>query len=212
MKFAAGYANRLILEPGQMVSGFVDGGNTLGSAQESTLELASGSSTGVLAGVYFNFEQIVVDPGASWDIIGTQHPDCGLVTLDQQRHAVRWRRTDQRGVPGRQRHLPGAGHGSTFWCDKGTIGSGQTIAFSSHSGQIDVNAADFSGIIGHPETGDTILVDRYRQRRLMHDILFNGDTLDLVESNHSHIDLTFNQDYSAGRVLRSRPKIAEATR
>ena len=76
-KFAAGFANRLILDPGELVNGFVNGGNTIGSAEQSTLELASGASTGVLSGVYFNFEQIVVDPGASWDITGTHTLSAG---------------------------------------------------------------------------------------------------------------------------------------
>src|SRR4029079_3381790 len=36
VKFSAGYDNRLVLTPGQVISGFVDGGNTIGATHQST--------------------------------------------------------------------------------------------------------------------------------------------------------------------------------
>jgi hypothetical protein len=68
----AGSPNRVIVDPGAVFSGTVDGGNTIGASIVSTLELAAGSGT--LAGVgasFVNFGGITFDPGAAWDIGGS---------------------------------------------------------------------------------------------------------------------------------------------
>src|SRR5262249_46963209 len=124
-----------------------------GSAQQSTLELASGASTGILSGIYIRFEQIVVDQGASWDITGTHTLTPGY-TLTNNGTLF------DGGALTNGAYLTGTGKvviesGSTL-VDTGTIGSGQTISFATHNGELDVNAADFSGVIGQFETGDTI--------------------------------------------------------
>ena len=64
----SGSDNRLIVDPGAVFTGKVDGGT--GS---NTLELAQGSTKGVLSGFgaeYENFDTITVDPNASWKISG----------------------------------------------------------------------------------------------------------------------------------------------
>ena len=71
---AAGATNRLVIDPGAVFIGTVNGGNTIGAASISTLELASGASAGTVNGVggqYVNFAQITLDAGAQWDIKGT---------------------------------------------------------------------------------------------------------------------------------------------
>jgi collagen type I/II/III/V/XI/XXIV/XXVII alpha len=71
--FDAGYANRLIDEPGAAFLGLVDGGNTIGAAYVSTLELASGTTAGTLSGIgtqFNNFGSIVFDAGGTWFIAG----------------------------------------------------------------------------------------------------------------------------------------------
>ncbi len=89
ISLAAGYANTVIVDPGAVFRGTVAGGNTLGSAVESTLELASGASAGTLAGLgtqVIDFAQIDVGAGATWtltsDAIGAGYVivDAGTLT------------------------------------------------------------------------------------------------------------------------------------
>jgi Hint domain len=68
---AAGFANRLVDDPGATFSGTVSGGNTVGSTIVSTLELASGASTGTLSGVgtqFIDFGQTTIDASAAWTL------------------------------------------------------------------------------------------------------------------------------------------------
>jgi hypothetical protein len=74
VQLAAGYANQLVLYPHAVLSGTVDGGNAIGATAVSTLELASGASTGTLTGLgsrYTDFAQITIDAGAAWTVQGT---------------------------------------------------------------------------------------------------------------------------------------------
>jgi Hint domain len=67
IKFAAGYASRLIVDPGALFSGTVVGGS-------STLELASAASTGTLSGLgsqFTNFANVTVDSSAVWSVSGS---------------------------------------------------------------------------------------------------------------------------------------------
>ena len=71
VELAAGYANRLVLDPGAKFNGTVTGGNALGATAVSILELASGATAGTLTGLgtkYIDFAQIIIDPGASWTL------------------------------------------------------------------------------------------------------------------------------------------------
>ncbi len=71
MKFGAGYTGRLVIDPGAVFVGTVDGGNTIGAATVSTLELGSGAGT--LSGIgtqFINFGSIAFDQGADWFIEG----------------------------------------------------------------------------------------------------------------------------------------------
>ena len=65
---AAGYTNRVVVDPGAVFSGQVNGGGSL-----ATLELASGSSTGTLnpaSANFTNFSTLLLDSGSHWLIDG----------------------------------------------------------------------------------------------------------------------------------------------
>ena len=71
---ASGYANRVVVAPGAVFSGTVNGGNTIGATAVSTLELASAASTGTLNSIgsqFVGFGQVTVDSGANWALYGT---------------------------------------------------------------------------------------------------------------------------------------------
>ena len=71
VSFASGAGNRVVVDPGALFIGGVDGGNPIGSTYSSVLELAAGTVAGpsTLSGLgtqFVDFSQIVVDPGAYW--------------------------------------------------------------------------------------------------------------------------------------------------
>ena len=71
--FVAGYADRLVIDPNAVFGGTVSGGNAIGAAQISTLELASAGSAGTLSGLgtqFVDFAQVTVDAGAQWTFTG----------------------------------------------------------------------------------------------------------------------------------------------
>ena len=75
VSFGSGHTNRLVVSQGAAFTGGVDGGNTIGAASISTLELASGASAGTLAGLgtqFTHFAQVTLDAGAQWTLSGTQ--------------------------------------------------------------------------------------------------------------------------------------------
>jgi len=81
VKFAAGYADRVVLDPGAAFIGTVSGGNTIGAAAVSTLELASGASAGTLSGLgseFVDFGHVSVDTLASWVLTGTNTVASGV--------------------------------------------------------------------------------------------------------------------------------------
>lgn len=85
VQFSPGFTNRLIVAPGAVFSGTVDGGNVIGSSFVSTLELASAASAGTLAGIgtqFVDFGQITIDAGASWIFTGANTVAAGIGITD----------------------------------------------------------------------------------------------------------------------------------
>ncbi|MEA2727056.1 MAG: hypothetical protein QOF70_1531 [Acetobacteraceae bacterium] len=83
LRFDAGYANRLVVDPDAVFVGAVDGGDTIGASAVSTLELASGTSAGVLSGIgtqFINFGSIAFDSGADWVIAGNTSGLAGMIS------------------------------------------------------------------------------------------------------------------------------------
>ncbi|MBS0641670.1 MAG: Hint domain-containing protein, partial [Proteobacteria bacterium] len=81
----AGFAHRVVLDPGANVFGKIDGGNTIGAVIASTLELAAGAVTGTVSGIgtqIVDFARITVDSGASWVLGGTNTVPFGVTLTD----------------------------------------------------------------------------------------------------------------------------------
>lgn len=81
--FSAVYGNDLVVDPGAVFSGVVSGGNPIGSAAISTLELASGAFAGTLSGIgtqFLDFGSIVFDPGADWFVSGNTAGLAGTIS------------------------------------------------------------------------------------------------------------------------------------
>jgi hypothetical protein len=83
LSMSDGAANRLVVDPGAVFVGVVDGGNpVVTGAVTSTLELA-GAGPGLLAGLgsqIVDFGAIVFDPGADWTVSGTLAGLSGTIT------------------------------------------------------------------------------------------------------------------------------------
>ena len=74
-----------MLDPGADFGGVVDGGNPIGAAVASTLELAAGSGVGTLTGLganYIDFAQVTVDSGADWVLSGANTIANGMTLSD----------------------------------------------------------------------------------------------------------------------------------
>ena len=183
----AGYANRLIWQPGGAVSGAVDGGNAPGALDVTTLELASAASAGTLSGLgtqFFNIGSITVDAGAGWTLAGSN-------TLTAQATL------DIAGAIGNVGTLVNDGwiamHAGTFAA--GTIGGSGTIAFGTAPDEVLVLAGGTGNTIANMAEGQTIDLLGQTVTDLA---LLPGNTLRLSLSNSGTLDLKLDpkQDFT----------------
>ncbi len=73
ISLAAGFQNTVTATPGAAFEGLVDGGNTIGGGQLSTLVLESGTGNNLLSGLgtkFTNFAQVSIASGAVWAFTG----------------------------------------------------------------------------------------------------------------------------------------------
>ncbi|OYV61987.1 MAG: hypothetical protein B7Z71_03015 [Acidocella sp. 21-58-7] len=169
VKFASGFANRLIDNGGTFV-GVVDGGNSIGSSIVSTLELAAPGGTLTSNSNFSNFGSFQVDAGASWTIAngatianGQTVNDLGSLTIDGTlvNNGIILAPTGTLTVNANVYGTGGvfdvaAGTKLNF---TGTVGSGETILLTSRSSTFTANTASFFGVV---ETGYVVtLVSQY---------------------------------------------------
>jgi fibronectin-binding autotransporter adhesin len=150
-----GSGNRLIDDPGAVFTGIVYGGTG-----NDTLELASAAATGTLSGLGTNFtgfQNVVVDPGAVWQISDAAALSPATFTNDGT--IVVTAGSLDFGAVGEDigdRGVIDIGRNGLAVFD-GAVAAGQTVAFTGTSAQADLaDAAGFSGAVTNFQAGDTI--------------------------------------------------------
>jgi T5SS/PEP-CTERM-associated repeat protein len=113
---AAGFANRVILDPGASFVGVVDGGNPAGGGIASTLELAGGAGATTLSGLgsqFINFSTVAIDPGAFVRLSGGNSLVAGVTLADAGELNIAGGASLTEVVPGVVSDAPGAASGLT---------------------------------------------------------------------------------------------------
>jgi hypothetical protein len=209
VQFTAGYADRVVFDPGAVFAGLVDGGNTIGGTAVSTLELAAGATTGTLSGVgtqFVDFVQTTIDAGASWILGGGNTFAAGTTLVNAGTLTVLDTTLSDAGLvinngtilidPSTVTLTDLTGTGTTV-IDSGStldvlgsVTAGETIVFGTGSGLLGVNPTAFAGQIDGFAVGGTIeltgVSDGYSP------LIVNGNTLEIQRTNNPAVDLTLD--------------------
>jgi T5SS/PEP-CTERM-associated repeat protein len=160
--FAAGFANRLVVDPGAAFTGTVTGGNTIGATAVSTLELASGASAGTLSGLgtqFIDFAQTTIDAGASWTLTGANTIVAGapLTELSGARLSVTGTLVNDGTIVIDPSTLIAAGltgtgsvmiDANSTLTVSGSVSAGETIVFAGTNGVLNIlDPTGFAGTI-----------------------------------------------------------------
>ena len=198
VQLAAGVTNRLVVDPGAVFVGGVDGGNTIGAASVSTMELA-GRSAGTLSGVgtqFVDFVQTTVDTGASWTLTGGITLAAGTTLTDAGTLTV----TDTTINDGSIRIDPstatfgtliGTGtvaiSGGSTLDVLGSVAAGETIDFGAGSNLLGINPTEFAAQIDGFVAGDTIELTGVTDG--ISAAIVNGNTLQIERTAHPAVEL-----------------------
>ena len=198
VQFAAGGTNRLVVDPGAVFIGGVDGGNAIGAASVSTMELA-GTSAGTLSGVgtqFVHFAQTTVDAGASWTLTGgitlaagTTLTNAGTLTvLDTTLNNGAIRIDPSTATFGT---LLGTGtvaiSGGSTLDVLGSVAAGETIDFGAGSNLLGIHPTEFAAQIDGFIAGDTIELTGVTDG--LSAGIVNGNTLQIERNAHPAVDL-----------------------
>ncbi|MDE2006279.1 MAG: Hint domain-containing protein, partial [Rhodospirillales bacterium] len=214
--FKSGLAGRLIVDPGAVFVGAVDGGNTIGSTIVSTLELAAGAAAGQITGLggqFTHFAQITLDAGATWTLGGSNSEAAGTTltnagVLDVTNGAL----VDAGSVVNTDLialsaasvtigTLAGTGEvligGASTLALTGSVAAGQTVDFAG-TGLLTLLPGSFAGEIAGLGGGGRIALSGVTDA--ISASLVNANTLAIAQSAGPTIDLTLDPSQSYAGV------------
>ena len=211
VSLAAGNANRVIVDPGASFSGVVNGGNTIGAAAISTLELAAGGTLQAqIAGLgsqFINFAQVTVDAAAAWTLAGTNTLAAGTtLTNAGQLSIANGSLSDAGSVINNGQiidlsalkvgTLSGTGQvligTNSVFTTSGPVAASETIVFTGGGGLLTLVPTGFSGIIQGFESGCAI--DLSGISNATSTSIVNGNTLSVTLASGGPINLTLAPD------------------
>ena len=203
VRFSAGYTNLLVIDPGAVFNGAVDGSYDCGcggtATNISTMELASGGvgTLGGLGSQYIDFARITIDSSASWVLTGsnslaagTTLTNGGTLTLSSASLNDADALVNNGVIVLDPSTLSAAaligvgavtiGSGGEF-AALGTVAIGETIDFNGAGGVLALgDPVGFAGTIDGFVSGRTIELTGVAHSKADHATLLGGNTLEVV--------------------------------